>query len=70
MDINKYITETGKRARAAARSMSRTETDAKNNALLKIAEIILARQENGTLNRGKGTFLEVPFIYWCACKEQ
>jgi glutamate-5-semialdehyde dehydrogenase len=45
MDINKYITETGKRAHAAARSMSRTETDAKNNALLKIAELILAQQD-------------------------
>jgi len=45
MDINKYITETGKRARVAARSMAHLETDAKNNALLKIAEIILTQRE-------------------------
>jgi len=45
MDINKYIIETGKRARVAARSMARLETDAKNNALLKIAEIILMQRE-------------------------
>jgi glutamate-5-semialdehyde dehydrogenase len=45
MDIKNYITEVGKRAHAAARSMARIDTDTKNNALLKIAEIILARQE-------------------------
>ena len=41
MNIENYVKETGKRARIAARSMARMNTDAKNNALLKIAEIIL-----------------------------
>ena len=46
MNIKKYMQETGKRARAAARIMARTETDAKNNALIKIADILLSQQDH------------------------
>ncbi|MEE9551743.1 MAG: glutamate-5-semialdehyde dehydrogenase [Gammaproteobacteria bacterium] len=44
MDIKTYMRETGERARNAARIMARSETAAKNNALLTIADIILAQQ--------------------------
>ncbi|MBI4005539.1 MAG: glutamate-5-semialdehyde dehydrogenase [Gammaproteobacteria bacterium] len=45
MDIKNYMQEIGKRARRAARLMARAETKAKNDALLKIADIILAQQD-------------------------
>ena len=45
MDIKQYIYETGKRARAASRKMAGASTEAKNAALIKIAGIILERQE-------------------------
>jgi glutamate-5-semialdehyde dehydrogenase len=46
MDIKKYIYETGKRARNAARIMARAETSVKNAALEKIAATILERQQS------------------------
>lgn len=45
MDIKNYMQEIGKRARCAARLMARAETKTKNDALLKIADIILAQQD-------------------------
>ena len=45
MNIKNYIEELGKNARSAGRIMARLDTDAKNNALLKIYEILLAEQE-------------------------
>ncbi|MCK5432523.1 MAG: glutamate-5-semialdehyde dehydrogenase, partial [Gammaproteobacteria bacterium] len=44
MDIKPYIQDTGKRARAASRIMAKTDTDTKNKALLKIADLIMASQ--------------------------
>ena len=44
MDIKQYIQDTGKRARAASRIMAKTDTDTKNQALLKIADLIMASQ--------------------------
>ena len=44
MDIKPYIQDTGKRARAASRIMAKTDTDTKNQALLKIADLIMASQ--------------------------
>ncbi len=46
MNIEKYIDETGKRARAASRVMARADTASKNAALENIATIILERQQN------------------------
>lgn len=43
MNVNEYIRQTASRARHAARKMARAETGAKNTALLRIADIILAR---------------------------
>jgi len=43
MNVNEYTRQTARRARQAAREMARAETSAKNTALLKIADIILAR---------------------------
>ncbi|HSR63602.1 MAG TPA: glutamate-5-semialdehyde dehydrogenase [Gammaproteobacteria bacterium] len=45
MDLKKYMLDVGKRARKAARVMARTDTESKNRALLKIAEIILAEED-------------------------
>ena len=45
MNIKKYIQDTGKRARAASRVMAKTDTAIKNNALLKIAELIIELQD-------------------------
>ena len=44
MDIKPYIQDTGKRARAASRIMAKTDTDTKNKALLKIADLIMGSQ--------------------------
>ncbi len=44
MDIKQYILDTGKRARAASRIMAKTDTDTKNKALLKIADLIMGSQ--------------------------
>ena len=41
MNVTEYINETAKQARAASRLMACAHTDAKNKALLRIAEIIL-----------------------------
>lgn len=43
MNVNEYTRQTAHRARQAAREMARAETSAKNTALLRIADIILAR---------------------------
>lgn len=43
MNVNEYTRQTAHRARQAAREMARAETSAKNAALLRIADIILAR---------------------------
>lgn len=45
MDLKKYMLDVGKRARKASRVMARTDTESKNRALLKIAEIILAEED-------------------------
>ncbi|MEE8379063.1 MAG: glutamate-5-semialdehyde dehydrogenase [Gammaproteobacteria bacterium] len=45
MDIKKYMTELGQQARAASRAMARANTGAKNDALLFIADAILAAQD-------------------------
>ena len=45
MDITAYIYDVGKRAHKAARIMARVETDRKNAALNKIAEIIAEREQ-------------------------
>jgi len=42
IDIQQYMLETGKRARAAAREISRADTGQKNDALLAIAAAIEA----------------------------
>jgi len=44
MDIKEYIQDTGKRARAASRIMARTDSNTKNQALLKIADLIMESQ--------------------------
>ena len=44
MDIKNYITETGKRAHAAARIMARANTGSKNHALECIADTILENE--------------------------
>lgn len=44
MDIKQYIQDTGKRARAASRIMTKTDTATKNQALLKIADLIMESQ--------------------------
>jgi len=45
MNIKEYMQDIGKRARAASRIMAKTDTDTKNNALLKIADLITGSQE-------------------------
>ncbi len=45
MDIKKYMTELGQQARAASRAMARANTGAKNDALMFIADAILAAQD-------------------------
>jgi len=45
MNVKEYMQDTGKRARAASRIMAKTDTGTKNNALLKIADLILESQE-------------------------
>jgi len=45
MNLKNYMQEIGKRARSAARIMARADTKTKNDALLKIADIILAKQD-------------------------
>ncbi len=44
MNIKEYMQDIGKRARAASRIMAKTDTDTKNNALLKIADLIIESQ--------------------------
>ncbi len=44
MNIKEYMQDIGKRARAASRVMAKTDTDTKNNALLKIADLIIESQ--------------------------
>lgn len=46
MDIKQYILDTGKRARAASRIMAKADTAIKNQALLKIADLIMGSQAN------------------------
>ena len=46
MDIKQYIQDTGKRARAASRIMAKADTAIKNQALLKIADLIMGSQAN------------------------
>ena len=46
MDIKQYIQDTGKRARAASRIMAKADTATKNQALLKIADLIIESQAN------------------------
>ena len=45
MNIKEYMQDIGKRARAASRIMAKTDTDTKNSALLKIADLIIGSQE-------------------------
>jgi len=45
MNIKEYMQDIGKRARAASRIMAKTDTDTKNSALLKIADLIIESQE-------------------------
>ena len=45
MDIKQYMTELGQQARAASRAMARANTGSKNDALLFIADAILAAQD-------------------------
>ena len=45
MNIKEYMQDIGKRARAASRIMAKMDTDTKNNALLKIADLITGSQE-------------------------
>lgn len=45
MNVRNYVTDTGKKARAAARLMARTDTGHKNDALNRIAAIILDNTE-------------------------
>ena len=45
MNLKNYMREIGKRARSAARIMARAETKTKNDALLKIAGILLENQD-------------------------
>ena len=45
MNIKEYMQDTGKRARAASRIMAKTDTATKNQALLKIADLIIDSQE-------------------------
>jgi glutamate-5-semialdehyde dehydrogenase len=44
MNIKEYMQDTGKRARAASRVMAKTDTATKNQALLKIADLIIESQ--------------------------
>lgn len=46
MDIKKYMTELGRQARAASRDMARADTGSKNEALLHIADAIMAAQDD------------------------
>ncbi len=45
MNIKEYMQETGKRARTASRIMAKMDTATKNQALLKIADLIIESQE-------------------------
>ena len=45
MNVKEYMQDTGKRARAASRIMAKTDTATKNNALVKIADLIIEYQE-------------------------
>ena len=45
MNVKEYMQDTGKRARAASRIMAKTDTATKNNALVKIADLIIESQE-------------------------
>ena len=45
MNIKEYMQDTGKRAKAASRIMAKTDTATKNQALLKIADLIIDSQE-------------------------
>ncbi|MCH8845999.1 MAG: glutamate-5-semialdehyde dehydrogenase [Proteobacteria bacterium] len=45
MDIKQYMQGVGKRAREASRIMARTDTATKNQALLKIADLIIESQD-------------------------
>jgi glutamate-5-semialdehyde dehydrogenase len=45
MDIQSYMNELGRQARAASRAMARANTGSKNDALLFIADAILAAQD-------------------------
>jgi glutamate-5-semialdehyde dehydrogenase len=45
MNVKEYMQDTGKRARAASRIMAKTDTATKNNALIKIADLIIESQE-------------------------
>jgi glutamate-5-semialdehyde dehydrogenase len=45
MNVKEYMQDTGKRARAASRIMAKADTVTKNNALIKIADLIIESQE-------------------------
>ncbi len=45
MNVKEYMQDLGKRARAASRIMAKTDTATKNNALLKIADLIIESEE-------------------------
>ena len=45
MNVKEYMQDTGKRARAASRIMAKTDTATKNNALVKIADLIIESKE-------------------------
>lgn len=45
MDIKKYMTEVGHKARGASRALARADTNTKNAALLAIADVIEQRRE-------------------------
>lgn len=45
MNIKKYMQNVGKRAKVAARIIAKTDTNTKNKALLKIADLIIDSQE-------------------------
>jgi len=68
MDIKQYMQGVGKRAREASRIMARTDTATKNQALLKIADLIIESQDkllesNGLdLTAGKSNGLDAALL--------
>jgi len=68
MDIKQYMTGVGEKARAASRAMARADTEAKNAALLHIADAIMSAQtvlvaENARdLEQGKQNGLDAALL--------